>query len=108
MATQARKVSALKGGPKNGSGYKPLPGALRRRPVGIGVTAQQRAELDEIAAAWDVPRATVAWALIESELQRYRRTRAGHGAILAALLLVARALRDQALLEGTAIERTSI
>lgn len=48
------------------------PEVLRSEAIRLMVTPGELADIDEIAVGWGVPRATAAWALMLTELQRAR------------------------------------
>ncbi len=87
---------ARMGGPKKGAGRVPGPPKLRRSE-GLRITFRQSElhDLEEIAEAWELPKATVAWAMVHSELQKCRRRAPNLGEAGLAIAAAARVLGRQ-------------
>ncbi len=61
-------------GPRRGSGRAAGPRELRRSEhLRITFREQEILDLKEISEAWNMPTATVAWAMIHTELQKCRK-----------------------------------
>ncbi len=77
MKTHTTRRGLAPGGPRRGAG-RPRRVAeewRRQHRVSVLVSPRQLAELHQIADAWDVPPATVAWSFIETALAKARRSR---------------------------------
>ncbi len=53
--------------------------SVRSEPIRTMFRPGEAADLRAIARAWDVPLASVVWAIVHGELRRYRRAAPDHG-----------------------------
>ncbi len=76
-----------------GSGKRRLPAQLKRSEhMRITFRTDEVADLRSISAAWQIPPATIAWAIIHTELQKCRKRAANLGEVGLAIVAAQRLL----------------